>query len=76
MNEEIKMKAKNNFNYTLITPLLILIAFLGLSFRENRKKRFYVPVGIVGVYLVSERAYNRKNNRKNILNKIKKFSRK
>ena len=72
MNEEIKMKTKNNYNYTLITPLLILIAFLGLTFRENKNKHFYVPIGIVGVYLVAERAYNRKK----ILSKIKKFSRK
>ena len=70
------MKAKNNYKYTLIPPLLILIAFLGLTFRENKNKHFYVPIGIVGVYLVAERAYYRKTNRENILNKIKKFSRK
>ena len=76
MNEEIKMKTKNNYNYTLITPLLILIAFLGLTFRENRKKHFYVPIGIIGVYLVAEKEYHRKTNRAEILNKIKNFSRK
>ena len=70
------MKFKNNYFYTLITPLLILIAFLGLTFRENRKKQFYVPIGIIGIYLVVEREYNKKINRKDILNKIKKFSRK
>ena len=70
------MKFKNNYFYTLITPLLILIAFLGLTFRENRKKQFYVPIGIIGIYLVAEREYNKKINRKDILNKIKKFSRK
>jgi len=76
MNKKIKMKFKNNYFYTLITPLLILIAFLGLTFRENRKKQFYVPIGIIGIYLVVEREYNKKINRKDILNKIKKFSRK
>ena len=76
MNKKIKMKFKNNYFYTLITPLLILIAFLGLTFRENRKKQFYVPIGIIGIYLVAEREYNKKINRKDILNKIKKFSRK
>jgi len=70
------MKSKNNYLYTLITPLMILIAFLGVTFRENRKKYFYAPIGIVGVYLVSERAYNRKTNREYFLNKIKNFSRK
>ena len=55
---------------------MILISLLGLTFRENRKKNFYVPIGIIGIYLVAEREYNRKSNREDILNKIKKFSRK
>jgi len=70
------MKLKNNYHYTLITPLMILISFLGLTFRENIRKHFYVPIGIIGVYLVAEREYNRKTNRKDILNKIKNFTRK
>ena len=70
------MKSKNNYLYTFIIPLMILIAFLGLTFRENRKKHFYVPIGIIGVSLVVEKAYKRKTNREDILNKIKNFSRK
>ena len=70
------MKLKNNSHYTIATLLMILIAFLGITFRENRKKYFYVPIGIVGVYLVAEREFNRKTNRLDILNKIKNFSRK
>ena len=70
------MKSKNNYLYTLITPLMILIGFLGLTFRENRNNHFYAPLGIIGVYLVAERDYHRKTNRKNILNKIKNYSRK
>ena len=61
MNKKIKMKLKNNYFYTLITPLMILIAFLGLTFRENRKKQFYVPIGIIGIYLVAEREYKKKS---------------
>jgi len=53
---------------------MILIAFLGITFRENNKKYFYLPIGIIGVYLVVEKEYNRKFNRKDILNKIKNFS--
>ena len=70
------MSLRNNFHYTLIIPLMILISFLGLTFRDYNKKNFYVPIGIVGVYLVAERIYKRKTNRKDILNKIKNFSRK
>ena len=70
------MKIKNSYYLTLITPLMIVIAFLGLTFRENEKKYFYVPIGLVGIYLVAEREYHRKTNRAEILNKIKNFSRK
>ena len=55
---------------------MILIASLGFTLRDNRKKNFYVPIGVIGIYLTCERKYNRKTNRENILNKIKKFSRK
>ena len=70
------MNFKNNYHYTLITPLMIIIAFLGITFRENEKKQFYVPIGIIGVYLVAEKEYHRTTNRAEILNKIKDFSRK
>ena len=70
------MKLKNNYHYTFVSTLMLLIAFLGFTFRENRKKHFYVPIGIVGVYLIAEREYSRKINRQNTLNKIKNFSRK
>ena len=70
------MNFKSNYYCTFITPVMILIAFLGLTFRENGKKYFYVPIGIIGVYLVAEKEYHRKTNRAEILNKIKNFSRK
>ena len=67
------MNFKNNYHFTFITPLMIIIACLGLTFRENGKKHFYVPIGIIGVYLVAEKEYHRKTNRAKILNKIKIF---
>jgi len=70
------MKFKHNILYTLITPLMILIAFLGLTFRGDDRKPFYVPLGVIGVYLVAERGYSRKIKREAILNKIKNSSRK
>ena len=70
------MNLKNNYHFTFITPLMIIIACLGLTFRENEKKHFYVPIGIIGVYLVFEKEYHRKAFRAEILNKIKNFSRK
>ena len=68
------MKQKNNHYYAFITSLMILIAFLGFTFRDNRKKNFYLPIGIIGIYLGIEREYNRKTNREDLLNKIRNFS--
>ena len=73
---KIIMNSKNNYIYTLITPLMILIGFLGFTFRDRTKQNSYIPIGVIGIYLIIEREYNRKINRENILNKIKKFSRK
>jgi len=70
------MILKNNFQYTLIILLMILISILGFTFRDYRKKNFYLPIGIIGIFLVAEKEYNRKNNRKEIFNKIKNFLRK
>tara|TARA_Y100000589_G_scaffold236638_1_gene224077 strand:+ start:481 stop:696 length:216 start_codon:yes stop_codon:yes gene_type:complete len=67
------MKPKNIYYYTLIMPLMILIAFLGLTLRDNNKKNFYLPIGIIGFYLVAEQEYSRRTNRGDILNKIKNF---
>ena len=69
------MKSKNYY-YILITPLMILIAVLGFTFRENNKKNFYLPIGIIGIYLAANKEYNRKATRGDLLNKIKNFSRK
>ena len=73
---KIIMKTKNNYIYTLITPLMILIGVLGFIFRDSTKKNSYIPIGVIGIYLIIEREYNRKTNRAEILNKLKKFSRK
>ena len=73
---KIIMKTKNNYIYTLITPLMILIGVLGFTFRDSTKKNSYIPIGVIGIYLIAEREYNRKRRRENILKKIKNFSRK
>ena len=52
---------------------MILIAILGITFRDNNRKYFYIPIGVIGVYLVAEREYRRKTDRYRILNRIKNF---
>ncbi len=68
------MKSKTNYFYTLIAPLMILISIIGLTFRDDIKKIFYLPIGIIGIYLIIEKEFNRKMNRSNIFLKIKSFT--
>tara|TARA_Y100001978_G_C23315967_1_gene256055 strand:- start:56 stop:268 length:213 start_codon:yes stop_codon:yes gene_type:complete len=70
------MQLKNNCFYKLLAPIMILISIIGVTFRENSKKFFYVPIGMVGIYLIVEGEFKRKNKRKNIFKKIKSFSKK
>ncbi len=70
------MQLKNNYFYKLLAPIMIIISIIGFTFRENSKKIFYLPIGIVGIYLIVEGEFKRKIKRKNIFNKIKSFSKK
>ncbi len=65
------MISKNNYFYTSIALLMILISIIGFNFREDRKKIFYLPIGIIGIFLVIEKEFNRRINRDKLLNKIK-----
>jgi len=65
------MKFKNIFIYTLIAPIMLMISIFGFTLRTERKKNFYLPLGTIAIYLILDKEFNRRLNRKNILNKIK-----
>ena len=67
------MNFRRKLIYSLIPPLMILISFIGLIFRSESKKKFYLPIGIIGIYLILDKELNRKLTRKNILKKIQSF---
>ena len=67
------MKLNKLFRLSLVAPLMIVISFFGLIFRENTKKIFYLPIGLMGISIIFEKDVRRKMYRKNILNKIKSF---
>ena len=54
-----------------VAPFMILISAIGLIFRDNSRKIFYLPIGLMGIVIISERCISRKLDRKNILKKIK-----
>ena len=64
------MKINKGFILTFVAPFMILISAVGLILRDNTKKIFYLPIGLMGISIILEKDLRRKLNRKNILKKI------
>ena len=56
---------------SFVAPCMILISAIGLILRDNAKKIFYLPIGLMGVSIILEKDVKRKLDRKNIFKKIK-----
>ena len=67
------MKINKRFILSFVAPLMILISAIGLIFRDNSRKIFYLPIGVMGVVIILERGISRQLDRKNILKKIKSY---
>ena len=67
------MKVNKKFMLSFVAPLMIFISSIGLVFRSNNKKIFYLPIGLMGISIILEKDLRRKLDRKNILKKIKSY---
>ena len=67
------MNINKRFILSFVAPFMILISSMGLIFRDNSRKIFYLPIGIMGVVIILERGISRQLDRKNILKKIKSY---
>ena len=67
------MKIDKMYILSFVAPLMILISALGLILRENTRKIFYLPIGLIGISIIMEKDVRRRLYRKNILKKIKSF---
>ena len=67
------MKINKRFVLSFVAPFMILISAVGLILRENNKKIFYFPIGLMGISIILEKDVKRRLDRKNILNKIKSY---
>ena len=67
------MKINKRFILSFVAPFMILISVVGLIFRDNSRKIFYLPIGVMGVVIILEKGISRQLVRKNILNKIKSY---
>ena len=67
------MKINKRFVLSFVARFMILISAIGLIFRENTKRIFYFPIGLMGISIILEKDVRRRLDRKNILNKIKSY---
>jgi len=67
------MKNNKIFILSFVAPFMVFISAIGLLFRENSKKIFYFPIGLMGISIILEKDVRRRLNRKNIFKKIKSF---
>ena len=67
------MKINKTFILSFVAPIMILISAIGLIFRQDNKKIFYLPIGLMGSVLILEKDVSRKLNRRNIFKKIKSY---
>ena len=67
------MNINKRFILSFVAPFMILISATGLIFRDNSRKIFYLPIGLMGIVIILERGISRKLERKNILKQIKSY---
>ena len=67
------MNINKTFILSYVAPIMILISAIGLIFRQDNKKIFYLPIGLMGIVLILEKDVSRKLNRRNIFKKIKSY---
>ena len=67
------MNINKRFILSFVAPFMSFISAIGLLFRDNSKKIFYLPIGLMGIVIILERGVKRQLDRKNILKKIKSY---
>ena len=67
------MKISKRFMFSFVAPLMIIISVIGLILKNNGRKIFYFPIGLMGVSIILERDVRRRLERKNILKRIKSY---
>ena len=67
------MKTNKRILLSFVAPFMIIISAIGLIFRDNKRKIYYFPVGLMGISIILEKDLRRRKNRKKILEKINSY---
>ena len=67
------MKISEKFILSFVAPVMIFISIIGMILRDDTRKIFYLPIGLMGISIILEKDLRRKLDRKNILKKVKSY---
>ena len=67
------MKINQRLILSFVAPFMILMSAIGVIFRDNDRKIFYLPIGLMGISILLEKELRRRLDRENILKKIKSY---
>ena len=67
------MKIRKKFVLSFVAPFMILISTIGMISRDNTRKIFYLPIGLMGISIILEKDIRRRFDRQNILKKIRSY---
>ena len=67
------MKINKRFILSFVAPFMIFISIIGMILRDDTRKIFYLPIGLMGISIILEKDMRRRFDRKNILKKIKSY---
>ena len=67
------MNISKRFILSFVAPLMILISAMGFIFRDNSRKIFYLPIGLMGISIIMQKEVRRRLDRDYILKKIKSY---
>ena len=67
------MNINKRYILSFVAPFMIFISTIGMILREDTRKIFYLPIGLMGISIILEKDIRRRSDRKNILKKIKSY---
>ena len=69
------MKINKRFILSIVAPFMIFMSAVGLILRDNTRKIFYLPIGLMGISIILEKEVRRRLDRGKTLQKIRSYKR-
>mgnify|MGYP001468730130 CR=1 FL=1 len=67
------MNINKRFILSFVAPFMIFMSAVGLILKDNTRKIFYLPIGLMGISIILEKEVRRRLDRDNILKKIRSY---